>query len=308
VRVVDSAGNDFEIWCMQGILSVYYEFRRSFPDGTVVPVDTCELSMGVNDVVLHITGGVTGTAPLPNGGTAITVGGIISKYYHENANSSDDFHHIYDYTTRTLKRINTKAATDEQGRPYRKIQYAVASVVSQSTPSPAVLAWGGGTVSPPPDKKLPVCPSGELEESLRIRAHAVGQSEVFHPKSTPIEEIQHDRNANVLTVVLPKTRDRANALSLAIPRELLPGEGMLSRVAIDGEPVQAEEVVTTGFRTLNLKIRPDSRLVRIEVRETPPIPPAWVPLAYSAGGFLLGILILGVARRLRGRNATGSAS
>lgn len=298
VRVVDSAGNDFEIWCMEGFWSRYYEFRASFPDGTVVKVDECELSMGINDVVLHITGGITNTTLLPNGGKLITVGGVISKYYHENANSSEDFHHIYDYATKTLVRVDTKAATDDNGIPYREILYARKSTLSKPIVSNSTPQVFGTPFDPQPDNSVSACLAGELDSSVKVRVRTVATSEVINPNSTPIEEIQYDEKTSMLSLVLPHTPGRANVVSIAIPRELLPG-GVTSIVMVDEKTVSADEIVTPTFRVLNIPIQPESRIIRIEPQLATSGRAPLVLFALGTGGFLLGILFLVLVRWLR---------
>lgn len=299
VRIVDSAGNDFEIWCMEGIWSRYYEFRASFPDGTVVKVDECELSMGVNDVVLHITGGITGQVPLPNGGKLITVGGIISKYYHENANSSEDFHHIFDYATKTLVRVDTEAATDDNGNPYREILYARRSTLSKPIVSDSTPQLFGTPFDPQPANSASACClAGELDSSVKVRVRTVATSEVINPNSTPIEEIRYDEKASMLSLVLPRTPGRANVVSVAIPRELLPG-GVTSIVMVDEKTVSADEIVTPTFRVLNIPILPESRIVRIEPHVAISGRSHLIIFALCTGGFLLGVLSLVLVRFLR---------
>lgn len=109
LRIVDSAGNDFEVWCWSGFASVYWLYRISFPNGKKKYFAECELDYGINDVVVRKTDKKKFTqGKLKNGGTKITVKGKLRGAYFHNFNSSKDFHVYYDWVRKNRIRINTK--------------------------------------------------------------------------------------------------------------------------------------------------------------------------------------------------------
>lgn len=108
LRIVDSAGNDFEVWCWSGWASVYWLYRLSFPNGTKKYFAECELDHGMNDVIVRKTDKKKfKQGKLKNGGTKITVKGKLRGVYFHNFNSSKDFHAYYDWVLKKRIRINT---------------------------------------------------------------------------------------------------------------------------------------------------------------------------------------------------------
>ncbi|MFO0872460.1 MAG: hypothetical protein U0575_00625 [Phycisphaerales bacterium] len=118
VHVQDAAGNDFEIRCVRGALSHWYEYRISFPDGTSKELSTCIYSLGLNDVSLVYQGAMSETTA-PNGTPVINVGAI-HVVEHSNIEGTGsaltgitpkpggkDFHVVYDYRQKLRYRLNT---------------------------------------------------------------------------------------------------------------------------------------------------------------------------------------------------------
>lgn len=159
--------------------------------------------------------------------------------------SSEDSHYLYSSANQTLKRIDTKAASDETGRPYREILNAQITSLR-------------------PGESSSHCPAGKVDSTLRLGTIMVGTHEVHYPSSTPIERIAFDSATRALVVTLPATPDRPTVVSLAFSQELLPNNGYIARVLLDGNEVDASETTNSRMRSVSVRILPGSRTVRIE--------------------------------------------
>jgi hypothetical protein len=266
VHVQDSAGNDFEVRCHRGWTSFNYEFWVSFPDGSRSKVDECELYGGLNDVVLHITGGSTPPTKGANGGDVIQVGGVISKYYHHNLNGSRDFHTIYDYAKKTSVRIDTKRGTNPDGSKY-DIFFQVAGFVPTIVPrleQPSTVAHKGD-VAILDDSG---CRAGEVDESQTIAETAVrgtpsGAVHIYHPMSTRFRSVRWDAERGAIRFEFA-VRNRPREASIAIPKSLVAPETRLSRVFTDESAVAAIETISPDYRTLTFEIPKSTNVVWVE--------------------------------------------
>jgi hypothetical protein len=275
VHVVDSLGYDFEVWCRSGVISFYYEFWASFPDGTRTKVDECELEGGKNDVVLHITGS-TNTTTAANGGQRIDVTGQIWKYYHHNLNSSRDFHTIFNFTNKVAIRIDTKREQQPGGGywdRYDKIlnvesRTLVSRAISRDSPEPeARYASGGKGTAPLVGCE---CSAGAIDEALTIGETALLRrrkkpASVYYPHAQRMDAIRFDEKRKRLHVELPGNAPMPN-FSLSFPRDLLGNKEHLSEVRVDGKTVQVSESISATFRTVNVPLNASARQIMIRMR------------------------------------------
>lgn len=68
LRVVDTAGNNFEIRCIRTLGGFHYSYVISFPNGDEEEISQCIYSVGLNDAELIYTGPMTQTTTA--GGTS----------------------------------------------------------------------------------------------------------------------------------------------------------------------------------------------------------------------------------------------
>lgn len=117
LHVVDAAGNDFKVRCINGFTGWYYEFYVSFPNGTEEVLSRCIYWLGFNDLQLIYTGTLTETTNA--NGTPILTVGTLDIVEHSNVEGTglagnmtvkpggQDFHVVHDFKQGHRYRLNT---------------------------------------------------------------------------------------------------------------------------------------------------------------------------------------------------------
>ncbi len=287
LRVVDAAGNDFEIHCIATFAGFHYEYYVSFPSGNKEELSRCIYSLGFNDATVIYTG--TLTSAVDAAGTPILTVGSLVIVEHSNIEGTGtamnmvvkpggrDFHIVHDYRNGHRYRLNTiggRATTSDilarfVEEPGTSILRAGVSVLaSQSDYGPALA---GDTAFRKLDDftVLPACedcvqlpsidsPATKLQFT-RVTGGGHSGMVIADPE---FRGSTFSNTPTALIATVPALAGRKLA-TMAIETTLFSGAISDMRVTVDGEIVEADILEHAGMARIAFLMDSSPHEVRV---------------------------------------------
>ena len=285
LRVVDSQGNDLEVWCMQtGLLGRHrYEYWVSFRNGNKTKVSQCELTWGNNKNTITVKGNQGKTVGrVPGGGKSIRYKGRFGTFKHHNFNSSEDFHFTYDYATRKWHRYNTEKYRDSKGVKREKNtsfddgQFSFVNPLTDFLPDNQafVAASFPAVASEEYQREAAGCEvayDAEYQEPIVasvLRLNTNGAQEmhgVIYPSDIEIEDIWFEEIDQALKLSLSESNERAE-IQLTIPQGLLANQKAGDLVInLDGEITNdLEQIINDKATIITVNNAQQASMITIE--------------------------------------------
>lgn len=272
IRIVDTAGNDIEIWCIDGwSWKWYYQMEISFPNGDHTVLSECEITGGSNKHLVVYDGNLD-MVPTLSGSKLAVINGTILTYLHENFNVFKDHHNFYNFTSGIAQRVDTQKFFNGT----TKIIDTTEKKVDTSDPPWSLFAFSGDfgdlNESELMGDETSVCSNVEFDEeiiSLEEISILVGDTpttfELFYPTDAGIQATMFDEEKKSLTISLENMDLDERFLSISIPRDLL-DHTQAESFTISGNVKNAilfEESTTETYRTLNMDIPTDTESIII---------------------------------------------
>jgi len=261
IRIVDMAGNDIEIWCIDGwSWKWYYQMEISFPNGKTV-LSECELSGGDNRHTV-IYDGTLDWVTTPSGSKLANINGSLLTYLHENLNAFKDYHNYYNFSSGEAKRVDTQKFFNGTV----KIKDTTKKQIDSSDPPWSIFAWSGDfddlNDSETMGDETSVCSvvQDDFSEIIHLDEISVNVGntpttfELFYPADVGIANTIFDEEAKSLTVLFGQEDIEKTHLSISIPRDLLDHsetESFMVSSSTKGG-ILFEESTTDTYRTLNM--------------------------------------------------------
>ncbi len=291
LHVVDAAGNDFKVRCINGYTGWYYEYYVSFPNGSEETLSRCIYSLGFNDLQLIYSGTLTETENAK--GTPVLTVGSLDIVEHSNIEGTGlafnmrvkpggrDFHVVHDYRQGRRYRINTiggrGTSTDLLARNVTETGTSItrAGMVALASPAAYAPELAVDTEFRALDDPEAVAPCEDCLQAPtvddpakqlgfeRIKG-ANGSSLLFRDPELRDSSFEYE-DASLL-IDAPARPGREVATLAFHPHLLLAAEPEELTIDIDGHDVKADWLAHSGMMRVAMAVDAGPHVIRISLR------------------------------------------
>jgi|GEM_PF-4763162 len=279
VHIVDSNGNDFQVWCLDHGPGGDYAFYSSKPGEPDRYISGCLLHCGTNSGTFTINGTGPTEQPRVNGTKQFTVNGTLTGYNHTNwvppdhptsTDKGKDYHFFYNYTTHEHWKMTTQINATTGKHEIIKAEKLTLLPGTDRTTMDGELAFiaesfpdlAGSTEG----MTAAVVPAIFMVSAADIRVTFPTDEaldfRLFYPSQLTVNKFTFDGESKTLILSLPL--EHQDYFNIAIPRDLLDhGAEEQFTVLIDDREVEHSEGTTDSYRVISLDLEPTDRQIVI---------------------------------------------